>query len=458
MGDSRPTCDLEAYASRYEGRSRVLRLRFIACRSIALERDAWRLALDAAKRGRDTILYQDLVNMVNERLGFQYELDKVWIAQTDKAASVELDRLRRDLEDHRQQHNTEVIRAGHNDLGDHFYARGKIESARGEYITMRDYCTHTNHHIDMCMKVILVSIDAREFYQVENYVHIAENTADIQNFPLHVSKFRCCAGLALLVRGRYKEAATRLLSIRIDMSEENAKAVQALFNDIFTLEDVATYAGLSALATLDRDELMEKIIGNVEFRALIELVPDIRELITDFCATRYSSCLAYLDRLRPDLLLDPYLGCDGHVDRLYRKIRSKALVQYVDPYVTVDLARMAAVFKTEIENLEEELVELIENNTIQFRIDTQNRSLHRKTKNVRRSAVAEALAVGQTAFDEAEAMLLRMNLIKHDLSTSSHLPQPVAATESLGAGLAGGNPSNTLFDVHARVPGVSTDR
>jgi COP9 signalosome complex subunit 1 len=210
----------------------------------------------------------------------------------------------------------------------------------------------------------------------------------------------------------------RFLSVHIDLSEEASATVQKHYNDLFSLEDIGTYAGLCALATMDRDVIMEKALGSAEFRALIELVPDIRELITDFCATRYSSCLAYMQRMRPDLILDPYLGRDDHVDRLFHKIRSKALVQYVHPFETVDMDRMAAVFKMDVKSLEAELVPLIESKAISFRIDTQHRSLHRKRVNVRRDTLANALAMGEASFSEAEIMLLRMNLVKHGLSGS----------------------------------------
>lgn len=53
---------------------------------------------------------------------------------------------------------------------------------------------------------------------------------------------------------------------------------------------------------------------------------DVRELIQDFYASRYSSCLNYLSKIRPVLELD--LHFHPHVSFVYEKIRSKALIQY----------------------------------------------------------------------------------------------------------------------------------
>lgn len=62
-----------------------------------------------------------------------------------------------------------------------------------------------------------------------------------------------------------------------------------------------------------------------------------------------------------------------HIDRLYVKIRNKALKEYFQPYSSVDLEKMAKAFKTTMADLETELVELINNNQIHARIDSFNK-------------------------------------------------------------------------------------
>ena len=82
------------------------------------------------------------------------------------------------------------------------------------------------------------------------------------------------------------------------------------------------------------------------------------------CAcSRYASCLGYLQKLKPELSLDIHLH--DHVDALYEQIRHKALIQYTTPFISVDLTRMAASFKTNVAGLEKELAALIMENQIQ---------------------------------------------------------------------------------------------
>lgn len=79
--------------------------------------------------------------------------------------------------------------------------------------------------------------------------------------------------------------------------------------------------------------------------------------------SRYASCLEYLGNLKTNLLLDIHLH--DHVETLYDQIRSKALIQYTIPFLSVDLHMMANAFNSTVIVLEKELEALITNNQIQ---------------------------------------------------------------------------------------------
>ena len=76
-------------------------------------------------------------------------------------------------------------------------------------------------------------------------------------------------------------------------------------------------------------------------KQFLELVPDVREIISHFYHSRYAACLALMDKIRGDLLLDMYMN--SHVEKLYAMIRSKALIQYFTPFASVQMPIMAQV-------------------------------------------------------------------------------------------------------------------
>ena len=163
------------------------------------------------------------------------------------------------------------------------------------------------------------------FTHVANYITKAESTPDTSDAVVLTGQLKVAAGLAHLEGKKYKQAARKFL--------EASPELGTSFSDVMSQQDVATYGGLCALASYDRAELKAKLIDNSPFRAFLELVPEVRarltrfsprlrshspslqpfhppqvrELLTDFHESRYASCLSYLERLKPDLLVDLHL-------------------------------------------------------------------------------------------------------------------------------------------------------
>lgn len=416
MDDSISSFDIDVYAARYHGRGKIQRLRFIASRAPSLAADALRTAIIEARKGRDTVMYKDVILQAsNLQLGNEFALDAIWVRDCDQWAATELEKLRQDIDERKQQQNKEMIRCGHESLGKFFHERGKLHPARGEYIKTRDYCMQPQHNLHMSEQVIAISIESGDYAHVEGNYLFAENIPDVDKTSPKMSKMRACSGLAFLLRGSYANAADRFLCTNVEAREDRIASLQHDFGDVMSLEDVATYGALCALATMDRPALTQQVIERPEFRNLLELVPDIRETVLDFYNNRYTRCLATMQKIRPDLMLDMYLGVENHVDHLYKKIRRKAMVQYVSPFITADLTRMVTVFNTTDDELKRELLDLIESGNINARIDTQRNALHAKRVNPRDAALRSAIDRGKDAFDDAEAMLLRMMLMKNRL-------------------------------------------
>ena len=109
--------------------------------------------------------------------------------------------------------------------------------------------------------------------------------------------------------------------------------IGTLYASMCASKDVATYGTLCALASFDRNGLRELVLDNKKsaFRAHLEAAAEVREVVNDFYNSKYTSCFATLDSMRDVLALDIHLG--AHVETLYKQIRERALIQYVEPYI-----------------------------------------------------------------------------------------------------------------------------
>lgn len=428
------TFDLETYASRYHGRTKIQRLLFIASLYPSMKSDALRLAITEAKNGFDTTLYRHILDQVQTPLGEGYETDEEWIKEKEEWANKEKENLDTDSSAHHQPANRELTRSTHNDLGEFNHKIGKLEEARRQYTKTRDYCMSCEHNLQMCVKVVTVNIQANDFSSIESYYKQAESMPDIDNRTIDMSKLIAYSGLSHLVRGNYQLAAARFIACNPYTNEEKIATLPAEYKEILSLEDIAIYGALCALATMDRASLTTKVMKKPQFHCLLELVPSIREIVHDFYATRYTRLFQTMESIRQDLLFDMYLARDNHLDRLYQLIRRKAMVQYIYPFISVDLTRMKTIFNTSSSELENELLYLIELGDVHARIDRQNNALMRKRVDFRRNAFIASLSRGQEAFDDAETMLLRMTLVANDMTICS----PTA-----GRGMVTMGPRNT---------------
>ncbi|KAL1329582.1 hypothetical protein HN51_046701 [Arachis hypogaea] len=402
--------DIEAYASLYSGRTKIMRLLFIADHSSdekvgnpSMNLEALRMAYDEIKKGENTQLMREVAQKINGRLGPSYELDSAWCDAVDHRAEQKKEKLDNELNAYRTNLIKESIRMGYNDFGDFYYAHGQLGDAFKSYVRTRDYCTTSKHIVHMCMSVILVSIEMGQFTHVTSYVNKAEQAPDALD-PITIAKLRCAAGLANLEAKKYKLAARKFLETNPELGSH--------YSEVIAPQDVATYGGLCALATFDRTELKSKVIDNLNFRNFLELVPEVRELINDFYSSHYASCLEYLGNLKANLLLDIHLH--DHVETLYDQIRHKALIQYTLPFVSVDLSMMANAFKTTVAELQKELEALITDNQIQARIDSHNKILYARHADQRNATFQRVLETGREFDRDVRSMLLRSNLVKHD--------------------------------------------
>eukprot|EP00193_Tetraselmis_chui_P010230 CAMPEP_0177788702 /NCGR_PEP_ID=MMETSP0491_2-20121128/22288_1 /TAXON_ID=63592 /ORGANISM="Tetraselmis chuii, Strain PLY429" /LENGTH=427 /DNA_ID=CAMNT_0019310379 /DNA_START=219 /DNA_END=1503 /DNA_ORIENTATION=+ len=397
-----PPIELEPYIANYSSHTKIDRLEFIAgaAAGTPLELDALRIAATELKQGDNTTRYAKIIDKIGGRLGPEFTCDKAWVDATDRKARQQWERLEALLNGYKSNLIKESIRMGHNDLGDFYHSRGDLQAAFKCYVRTRDYCTTPKHLLTMCLNVIRVSIEMRNFVHTANYVQKAE-TPELTD-PVVVGKLKCAAGLAALANKKFKIAARRFVEVPVELG--------ANYSEVFSPQDVATYGGLCALASFDRDELNARVINNIPFLEFLELVPEVREMIHDYYNSRYASCLKYMEAIKP--ALDLYLA--DCVKMLYKSIRSRALIQYTTPFTSVQMGTMAAAFNTTVRGLEEELSTLIMENQIQARIDSHKQILYARHADSRTATFQRVLSMGRNYERDAKAALLRANLRKHD--------------------------------------------
>ncbi|PCG92364.1 hypothetical protein PENOC_092930 [Penicillium occitanis (nom. inval.)] len=433
--DEAPKFDLESYIANYKGRTRFERLFLIGKCSTVLSLDALRLAVAEAKSGKDVERYEQAVEALKQAAPHDPDavLDQRWVDVTKQTVRAETDKLEHELKGYKNNLIKESIRMGTDDLASHYHAVGDLASASKAYARLKDNCTTPSHFAVMHLKTINVAIDRGDWFGVLQAVaRYRSGPKPEDDQSKNAAKISSASGLAQLGQGNYLDAANQFLGAEPTLGDS--------YNEVLTANDVAVYGGLCALASMDRNELQRRVLENSQFRNYLELEPHIRRAISFFCNSKFRSCLDILEEYKADYLLDIHL--QRHIAALYNQIRTKSIQQYAVPFSRVSLDAMAKVFAPKVVGgitsptkigspFVQELIKLIENGTLDARIDLEKGLLVSKQTDLRKDVIKEALDSVEEYVNEAHLRLIRTNLVNAGIEIRV-TPGPMAAEELAG--------------------------
>lgn len=277
---------------------------------------------------------------------------------------------------------------------------------------MREYCTVPKHAAEMSLKLILTAVAQK------SWMNVTSNAFKLQNLnlkPEDKAKIEPMLaplnGLSHLQNANYKDAAADFL--RTDAAYGTVEAVAGVkpSTQILSPNDVATYGGLCALATLPRHELTGRVLENANFRSFLELESHLRRAIVAFCSSKYTQCLEILESYRADYLLDVHL--QRHVQPLYGMIRRKSIVAHCAPYRQISIGALATAFGASEIAMEAELGSMIKSKDLDARLDLVDMLLVSPDEDGRSAAHARALKMADEHERTLRLRLFKISMLQH---------------------------------------------
>lgn len=348
-----------------------------------------------------------------------YDSEFVRTARLDAAAKAEV--LEARLASAQSQLLKDSIRSAMLALAEFHWERGELKDAWRRVARSREFCSGGRQHTQVCLMLIELSVDLREWGSVRDAISRAEHTVMSSDGehgggldPLFHAKLRAAGGLAHLAEGRYAEAARSFTSVSTELTGQFASVVSA--------EDIALYGGLLGLATMDRAGLHAHVIDG-PFKGRLELVPNMREALRHYSKAEYGACLSLLQTaVLPDLLIDIHLH--AHAPILLGMISDRCMVQYFRPYSSVSLAKMGAVFGCDADEMMSAVSRLVASGGVDgsglgegARIDSLRKTLSVESpgaveRRARRRARVRAAKMGVEFARNAEGIVLRASCVE----------------------------------------------
>ncbi|KAG5651159.1 hypothetical protein H0H81_009651 [Sphagnurus paluster] len=444
--------DLEGYISNYSGRTAIDRLIHITqtCPTIAPE--AFQLAVQHVHQSRDPGLYQQLLTAYEQTAANAdlpaplpnamelAPLDTVWADETMTKNQAEKVKLEVELKTYSNNMIKESIRMAHRDLGSYYRSVGEYSSAVKHFVKSREYCATSQHVLEMCLSVLEIFLEQRNYAHISTYVFKADAaleaainsnsgagpgssttgaptpTAGKKKVSVErqqvQSKLDLATALSHLGQSNYEKAAYSFLKVG------PAKELGDWVGTVIAPGDIAVYGTLCALSSLPRSSLRNVLLGNSVFGVYLEQEPYIRELIESYMASDFKKVLDILSRYSTRHLADIHLT--QHITELTDQIRNWAVVLYFQPFATIKLDRMSKAFGWTIEEVERHVVQLIQAGSIQGRVDSQNKILYAKKTDYRADLFARAIKTATEIQAANRKLLLRMKLQQADLIIKGH--------------------------------------
>ncbi|KAJ7628348.1 26S proteasome subunit RPN7-domain-containing protein [Roridomyces roridus] len=441
--------DLDGYISNYTGRTAVDRLIHIISVCPPLAPEAFQLAVQQIHQSRDPSLYQQVLSAYEQVVAAAAgenplpssmelaPLDTRWADETMTKNQAERSKLEVELKTYTNNMIKESIRMGHRELGDFYRSIGEYPTSLKHYTKSREFCTTSPHVLEMCLSVLELLIEQRNYSHLPTYVFKADAALDAASAaasnakdaegsssaaaPLLnkkkavsedrervQSKLDFASALSHFATGNYQKAAYGFLKLG------PAKDFGDWMGRLVAPGDIAIYGVLCALASLPRSALKTNILENSTFGVYVEQEPYVRELVEAYLGSNFKTVLELLNRYSSRHALDIYLA--PHVVELTNLIRNWAVVLYFQPFASIKLDRMSAAFGWTVEEVEEQVVQLIQSGQIQGRVDSQNKILYAKQTDYRAELFARAIKAGRDIQSTNRKVLLRMRLQQADLA------------------------------------------
>ncbi len=348
------------------GLSKVQHLLYITQKSKDNDdiKQAFQMAMEEVKKStKNTTLYKQIAQSAQE-VAIKVDYDESWCAETNKKAREQFEIIQDELQRDKSNGIKEKIRLSHIDMGHLFFEIGEYTEALKNYMRAKDYCTISEHIIEICHHLIKVNWMLNNLGTVESYCMkgLSENASN--------DDFHAMLGLCSLVKGRYEQAINAFSKIGYSSSNK------VMLSCALSINDVAKYGVLCAITSLSRPSLLQ-LTKNDNFREYLELEPLYRDLLSLVSQLKYKEAMVQFKLLLPELLLDCYVG--PHCDKLTQKLKIVSVVGVFSAFQDIKLESIAEMLGEDMEQVLPQVETLITNGVLQARIDGRTNTIRNYT-------------------------------------------------------------------------------
>lgn len=328
--------------------------------------------VDATKR--ETLAEEILASIKEDALAPYYEylhteigfpFDESLHRELKERNEVEIQKLKAQIKEAEGDDETELdVSATYVNLAEYYAKIIDRKNAVETYKKALDLPRSTGSKID-----ILLTLARIDFFF--NDYHLAQKNLDQVKVLIEKggdwerrNRYKMYNGIYLMATRNFGDAAKLLIDSLATFTS----------TEICSYDQVAHYAIVSGVMSLDRVDLKEKIMDSPEILSIFLSAPHLEPLINltnSLYACQYNYFFQYLLQSHDELLL-PNKYLSQHANYFLREMRCKAYGQLLESYKSISLKSMAENFNISTDFLDRDLCKFIPNKKLNCVIDKVN--------------------------------------------------------------------------------------
>ncbi|KAJ2480293.1 hypothetical protein IWW56_002538 [Coemansia sp. RSA 2131] len=397
--------NLRSYLSEYTGYAKIRRAIYVGERCPTLSIESYSIAFEELEeKTYDTTTYKHIAKLLEQLTGERRDTDE-WERRVSKQVKEQDTEIRGKLERAKKQVSKKDTLQAQWELVRLQQQRGLMDESVRALQDGRTSCGGMAEQAELHMEAARVSQVMGRWLQVATYIQRTESVLPDPDETVR-------AELAVLRAqsdfgdGKWSAAVTGLRVLSIDTASVFARKT-------VTPRDIALYGTLAGLAALDRDQVKQQLLDNVQFGQFLDRMPECQALLQSYYDSKYDDALNQLTRILSFCHLDPVIG--PHASALKQRIRDNIVVLYIQPFVSVRMASMAtALCFGSTAQLEDTLVRMIDSGLIHARIDGTTGFLIKHTVNARDAALSRVETMHRAFAQQAELMTARIQYLEEE--------------------------------------------
>lgn len=316
----------------------------------------------------ETIKAQDMgpyYKHLTTELPQYFPLDETLLQNLSKSNEEKIAELQKSVTEAETDEESELdVNATVNALAEYYTRIVDRKNATESYKKLLLLTQNTGTKIDILLTLARIDYFFSDYRKVSKHLTEVESLIEKGGDWERRNRYKTYQGVYLMATRKFSEAAKLLIDSLATFTS----------TELCTYEQVAQYAIICGVLSLDRVDLKDKIVDLPEILAIYSSVKSLEPLIslTNSLYTCQYNCFFQFLLESNDYCLKRNKYLRPHASYFMRELRCKAYAQLLESYKSLSLKSMARNFNVSEEFLDEDLCKFIPNTKINCTIDKVN--------------------------------------------------------------------------------------